>query len=244
MATPARFPSGIATQAKSHPLGFFGGPDPAKWIVHFDDFLTFPINALTTDDYLITEVGDGSEVVATSGQGGRLLLTTAASDNDSITVQLKGVPFILEANKKAICRVRFQGGTLVGAATASAVLIGLTLADTSPLVTAGGVTSSITEGAYFFKPSDVSTVNFSLELGDAITAATIATLANDTMVDLAWVWNGVDAFHVYVNNVKVLDQTTLTNRPTAALTLTMAIQTGTTAAQTLTIDHVFVAVER
>src|SRR5688500_1063539 len=99
MGTPARFPSGVTTVESTDPLGQFGLPDPTKWHTYFNDFDTF-----VAGDWTITttEAGAGSATEAlTDADGGVLLVTNDAADNDADFFQKVGESFLLASGKRA-----------------------------------------------------------------------------------------------------------------------------------------------
>ncbi len=121
MGTPTRFTSGLATVPKAAPLGMYGLPDPTEWHSYFNDFDTY-----VAGDWTVTEVGAGSRAL-TDIDGGALLITNAAADNDRNELQKLGESFLLTAGKRAFFKARFK----VSDATQSDFLIGLAVTDTT-----------------------------------------------------------------------------------------------------------------
>lgn len=242
MATPVRYPSGIATRKITHPMGAFGYPDPSQWINYFNDFLG---DSLLTA-FTITEDSAGATQVIATDEGGIAKLTTAAADNDTISLQLTTAPYrvAISTGKKAIFGIKFRVVNPTPATPAD-LLFGLTVVDTTPIADAGG--STITDGIYFAKAATGTAMRLEVANGGTVTAsATLATIAENTYTELAFVYDGVDTISAYLNGALVFDQTTLTNMPTSAdaLTLTIAMNSAAAEAQVLDVDWVLAAVER
>ena len=104
--TVSRLTSGVTTATKTSNLGQFGLPDPSSWHVWFDDFDKF-----TAGDWTITtvELGAGSATEAISNaDGGVLLVTNAAGDNDSDFFNYGSETFLFEAGKKIVFKARVK----------------------------------------------------------------------------------------------------------------------------------------
>ena len=71
MGTPTRFTSGVGTAKKNTNTGFYGMPDPTKWITYFNDFTEY-----VSGDWTITttEAGSGAatEALSSTSAGGLL----------------------------------------------------------------------------------------------------------------------------------------------------------------------------
>lgn len=234
MATPTRFPHGVTSAAKSATLGMFGAPDPTKWHVYFNDFDTF-----ATGDWTITtvEAGAGSATEAlTDIDGGALLITNDAADNDADFFQKVGESFLMESGKKAFFKARFK----VNDATQSDVVIGLQVTDTTPL--------AVTDGIYFMKDDGDTNIDFYVQK-DATTGqnvqAAVGTLVSDTFIVLGWYYDGKSSVTAFINDAAVatLDASS-TYLPDTELTVSFGIQNGEAVAKTMTLDYIFAAKER
>ena len=208
----------------------FGLPDPTEWIVYFNDFHEY-----TAAEWTVTATGAGTTAL-TDVNGGAILLTNAAADNDNRFHQKVGEGFLLAANKQAFFKCRFK----VSDATQSDIVIGLQVTDTTPL--------DVTDGIYFLKNDDAATLDFICRK-DATTGnnsdTAIATLADDTFVTLAWYFDGVSTVKYYVNDVLKGDVSgSSTYLPDTELTISFGIQNGAAAAKTMTVDYLFAALER
>ena len=197
-----------------------------------NDFFTYQ-----ADDWTITttEDGTGSATEAvTSSAGGALLLTNAAGDDDNDFLQLKGEAFKLSSSKRAYFSARFKCNDV----DQSDIVIGLQITDTSPL--------DVTDGIFFISNDGDAGLDFLVEKDNsATTTEDVATLADDTFITVSW-FIDPDRSAVYysINNaepVKVAN----TNLPDdEELTISIGIQNGEAAAQTLTVDYVTAIVER
>jgi hypothetical protein len=236
MGTPSRFTNGLATVPKSAPLGCYGMPDPTEWHTYFNDFDTY-----VAGDWTVTEVGAGSRAL-TDGDGGLLLITNAAADNDRNELQKVGESFLLTAGKRAFFKARFK----VSDATQSDFLIGLVVTDTTLQGSVDG--AGVTDGVFFSKDDGDALLDVQCQK-NATTgqtrAAGIATVVADTFLTVAWAYNGKDEVKYYVNDVHkgTLDGTS-TYLPDTELTVSFAIMNGEGVAKTMTLDYIFAAQER
>jgi hypothetical protein len=231
MPAPTRYTNGVATVPKHNPLGYFGMPDPTEFHVFFDDFDTF-----TAGDWTITttEAGAGSATEAlTDGDGGLLLITNDAADNDLDFFQKVGESFKFAAGKKLWYKARFK----VSDATQADFVIGLVITDTTLL--------DVTDGVFFQKDDGDANLDFHVEKDNTATSATaVHTVVADTFLTVAFYYNGADKVHYFVDNVEK-GYSAVTNLPDdEELTVTFGIQNGEAVAKTMTIDYIFVAKER
>lgn len=236
MATPSRFTNGVGTVAKPNPLGMYGMPDPTKWHTYFNDFDTY-----VAGDWTVTEVGTGSRAL-TDVDGGALLITNAAADNDRNELQKVGESFLLTAGKRTFFKARFK----VSDATQSDFLIGLAVTDTTLQGSVDG--AGVTDGIFFSKDDGDASLDVQCQK-NATTgqtrAAAIATVVADTFLTVAWAYDGVSEVKYYVNDVQLgtLDGTS-TYLPDTELTVSFALMNGEAVAKTMTVDYIFAAQER
>lgn len=253
---PARFPSGVSLDEKYGPLAGIGIPSPVFYHQFMDDFDAGSLGV--TSYYTKTAASSGGAVLA-AGDGGRALFSTAATNNDVITVQtpIAGftLPQVATAGKKLSYGVRLQLGDI----TACQFIAGLINQTTTPF-TAG----QITDGIYFQKSSggavlNIVQVNTSVVVTTAIPAASYA-LANATDIDLSFHINPAGAILVFVGAPLfgwVPPAGTGTQLPvrgpclrltpaltTAALAPTLGIQAGAVAIKTMNVDFHFAMKER
>jgi len=224
-----RFPGGITTVTKSSPLGMFGLPDPTEWHVFFDDFDTY-----TAAQWTVTETGDGTQAL-TDIDGGALLITTAALDNDAVFMQKVGESFLLATGKKSFFKARFK----VAKSTQSDFQIGLIVTDTTPL--------DATDGIYFQKDDGDQNLDIICRK-NATTGSTTAvagTVADNTFLTVAWYYDGAGNLSYFVDDVKkgTLDASS-SYLPDTELTVSFGFVNGEAGATTLTLDYVFAAKQR
>lgn len=230
MSEPTRYEGGV-TNAKTGMWAKAPFLDPRKYHAYFNDFDHF-----VTGDWTITNVGTTPTNALTDVDGGALLTTITAADNDSSFLQKKGESYRFEAGKKLFFECRFR----VSDATQSDVVFGLQITDTTPL--------AVSDGVYFLKPDDGATVNLvSLMNSAGTTQAAVATLADATFIRLGFYFDGQSAIEVYVDDVKVATVavtlgTTLCNDED--LTVSFGLQNGEAVAKNLTTDYILVAKER
>lgn len=226
-----RFPNGVTNVADNALFADMVQPDPTKFHTFFDDFDTY-----TAGDWTVTETQAGATQALTAGDGGLLLLTNTAADDDLVALQKNPAAFTFTAGKKTFFSCRFK----VSDATQSDVVIGLQVVDATPL--------DVTDGVYFLK-ADGSTAISVICRKDASTGSTsassIATLANDTFIELGFAYDGEGKVYYEVNGnvVGSLDASS-SYLPDTTCTVSFAIQNGEAAAKTMTLDYIYVAKER
>lgn len=226
-----RFPNGVTNVADNALFADMVQPDPTKFHTFFDDFDTY-----AAGDWVVTETQAGATQALTAGDGGLLLLTNTAADDDLVALQKTPAAFTFTAGKKTFFSCRFK----VSDATQSDVVIGLQVVDTTPL--------DVTDGVYFLK-ADGSTAISVICRKNATTGSTsassIATLANDTFIELGFAYDGEGKVYYEVNGnvVGSLDASSA-YLPDTDCTVSFAIQNGEAAAKTMTVDYIFVAKER
>lgn len=226
-----RFPNGVTNVADNALFADMVQPDPTKFHTYFNDFDTY-----TAGDWVVTETQAGATQALTAGDGGLLLLTNTAADDDLVALQKTPAAFTFTAGKKTFFSCRFK----VSDATQSDVVIGLQVVDTTPL--------DVTDGVYFLK-ADGSTAISVICRKNATTGSTsassIATLANDTFIELGFAYDGEGKVYYEVNGnvVGSLDASS-SYLPDTDCTVSFALQNGEAVAKTMTVDYIFVAKER
>lgn len=223
-----RLPNGITNVGEDSLFADLAMPAATNFHTYFNDF-----DEYAAADWTVTETQVGATQALTDGDGGLLLLTNTAADNDIVALQKVGESFKFESRKRLFFEARFK----VSDATDSDVVIGLQITDTSPL--------AVTDGVYFIKPDDAATVNFMVTKNStSTTASAIATLANDTFVRLGFYYDGASAIQYYVNGAIAGSSVTTNLVDDEELTVSFAIQNGAAAAKTMTVDYIYVAKER
>jgi hypothetical protein len=226
------FTSGVTNVGTDSTLGKFKAPAPHKYHTYFNDFDTY-----LASDWTITTTEDGTgsatEALA-DGDGGLLLVTNAAGDNDHDFFQLVKEGYKYEAGKQLAFHMRFKTND----ATQTDIVAGLQLTDTTPL--------DVTDGIFFLKADGAATISFIVEKNSTQSTLTLPnSLADDTFMTLGFVYDPKDQkFHVFQNNV-LAGTVVSTNAPDdEELALSFGIQNGAAAAKTLTVDYIGASKER
>lgn len=228
---PTRFPGGVNNVTQVDPLAAFGAPDPTKYHVYWEDFDQYIVAEWTLTT---TEAGSGNASEAVSGaDGGILLITNDNADNDNDFFQYPNETWKFVLGKKLWFKCRFK----VSDATQSDVVFGLQITDTSPL--------AVTDGVFFRKDDDAATMDFVCCKNSTETKQTaVATLADDTYVEAAFYFNGIDAIEVWINGEKKVDAPLTNMVDDEELCVSFGIQNGAAAIKTMSVDYIFVARER
>lgn len=223
-----RFPVGLTNVSESSSLADLGMPSPTKFHSYMEDF-----DYYVAGDWTVTETDSGATQALTDGDGGLLLVTNTAADNDLVGIQKKGESFRFESGKKLFFEARFK----VSDATQSDLAIGLQITDTTPL--------DITDGVFFLKADGSTSVSFLVEKNNTATTTTaVATMADDTFITLGFNYDGGSVMQYCVNGV-VVGTSVTTNLPDDEdLAISFALQNGEAVAKTMTVDYIFVAKER
>jgi hypothetical protein len=228
MFMTTRFPNGVTNVGEQSLFAAMGQLAATKFHTYFEDF-----DYYTAADWTVTETQAGATQALADGDGGLLLLTNTAADDDLVALQKVGESFRFEAGKKLFFEARFR----VSDATQSDVVMGLQITDTTPL--------DVSDGVFFIKADGAATVNFVVEKnGTTTTASSVATLANNTFVSLGFYYDGVSQVQYFVNGVSAGASVTTNLPDDEDMTVSFAIQNGEAVAKTMTVDYVFVAKER
>lgn len=230
---PTHFRSGVTNTSPGETVYNYGLPDPSKWHTYFNDFDTY-----AAGDWTITESGTGSRAV-TAVDGGALLITNAAADDNHNQLQLKAASFTLAAAKKAYFKARFQ----VSEATQSDFAIGLQITNTAIFTPA-----TVTDGIYFYKDDGSTALNVVIKKDDSagkLVKTGLATVAAASWMHLGWEYDGNGNCNVFINDAQVwrLDASAA-YFPNLIQNLTFGVQNGDGNARTMTLDYIFAAVER
>lgn len=187
-------------------------------------------NEYASGNYTVTGTGAVSIV---SGKGGLLTLTNSATNSENTFLQWKGgnsatiEPFVFEAGKKLVFKTRLK----VNNSNNASLVFGLQKTDTTPL--------AVSDGVYFLKPSGAGAVNLILANSSTLTTlSSVATIADDTFIEIGFFYDGGTKVEVYVNGVKTATQTTLTNLPTANLTLSYGVQNASAVSRVMTLNYI------
>lgn len=233
----SRLTKGLSTVPASNPLGQFGMPDPTKYHTFFDDF-----DRYVAGDWTVTVVGTTPTAALTAVDGGALLLTVSAADNDSIQLQKATAGFTLAAGHQAWFKARFK----VSDATQSDFVIGLNVVDTTLMGAVDGAGN--TDGIFFSKDDGDALLDVQCQK-NATTgqtrAAAIATVVDDTFMTVGLYYDGVSELAYYVNDVQIghLDASS-SFLPDTILTPSFGIMNGEAVAKTMTVDYLFASMAR
>jgi len=233
MAAPGRtqvtrLVNGFTNVADNNILADYGLPDPTKWITQFDDFVNY-----NTGNWTLANTGTGTAfAVVNSIAGGAIAAVTGAVANNNYTILSNSLPFLLDATKRAFFKCRFK----VDNVATSYIFAGI-------MATAARTTN---DGIYFLKnsTSGVDIVCRKDSSTGSTSATAIATMANDTFVDLAWFYDGAGTLYYAVNGVVTGSLSVASYFPDANVGLCFGVETNTTAARTGTVDYLFASVER
>jgi len=206
--------------------------DATNWRTYLNEFDRYAEAdwTLTT-----TEAGAGSATEAlTSVDGGALLITNDAADDDRDFYQLPSEGFKYDSTKQLFFKTRFK----VSDATQSDFVFGLQITDTTPL--------AVTDGIYFRKDDGDANLDFVvIKDSTATTATALATVSNDTFVTLAFLYDPSLAKITYYVNGVALGSSAITNVPDdEELTVSFGLQNGEAVAKTMTVDYVHAVKER
>ena len=221
--------------ATSATLGSLRFPDPSRCHTWFNDFDDYDAN-----QWVITEVGSGTRAVGNI-DGGVLVITNAAADDDHNYLQWSGVTnaavvetWKWESGKDFWGKARLK----VSDATQSDLIIGLQITDTTPL--------AVTDGFFFSKVDGTAALTFECTKNSTSTSLSVATLSDDTYFTCGWWWSAdVGLLTVYYNDNPVASSPATANFcDDEELTISIAIQNGEGVAKILSLDYLCISKDR
>ena len=249
---PSRYPSGLQTDERWGPLAHCGVVNPFfyhSFVDDFNEYTTTGIDSVASSGRWVQTNASSGTVAQEAGDGGLIILTTAAtnSDYESIQAQVAGftLPQVATQYKKLFGLARLQLSDI----TNSAFIIGLAAVDTTPF-------TSIANGLYFHKASGSTQISLVLENASTATTLNLPTtaynLVNATNIDLgfevdssgninAFVGAPLVGYQIMPSSNPVLGpcaKITAPSMPATNLAPIIAIQAGAAAAKTLTVDFV------
>ena len=120
------------------------------------------------------------------------------------------------------------------------MVIGLQVVDITPL--------DVSDGIYFLKADGATTFSFICRKNattGSTSASAVATLADDTFIELGFYYDGESKVQYEVNG-SVLGSLDASSSylPDTTCTVSFALQNGEAAAKTMTVDYIYVAKER
>lgn len=232
MSAPTRFPNGVTNSSVTANLGNLPSPTTIGSFVDFHDFDQF-----VAGDWTETNTTSHGTIALVAGAGGIVSLAGGASSVSTDVIAIIKNP--LDFNFTSSQRVWFETRLDVDVAANNLIIAGITSAN---------ATAAVTDGMYFSKAAGAATVDFTIAKSSAATTITsVATLANATYVRLGFYYDGSANVYVFVNDVMVARQTTLTNLPSGvALAPGLAMKLAATAPTTayLNSDFILAAADR
>jgi hypothetical protein len=223
------FQNGITNVAKTDLLGQLKTVSPLVYHTYFNDF-----DAYVANDWTITSVGAATAALA-DVNGGVLLLTNAAADDNSTFFNKKGESFLLTSGKKTFFQARFA----ISDATQSDFVMGLQITDTTPL--------DVTDGIYFLKADGSTSVSL-ISRKDATTGslatAGVATMVANTYIVLGFAYDGKTTLSYMVDGTVTGSVDIASYFPDTELTVSFGVQNGEAVAKTMSVDYIFAAQER
>lgn len=226
------FPNGVTNVPEYATLGSFILPDPSTVHMYFNDF-----DIYTATDWLEVASGAATEAIVANGDGGQLLITNTAADNDFATLRLANVTFLLDKAKSFWMKGRLK----VSDVLETDILFGLmdTMAAFNP-----------TNGIYVFKDDGAVPLRLSLEKAGVQTpsfsASSATGQANDTFVEVGITYDANEGIvKAWLGGQPFAQIADLTNFPnTVAVAPAFGIRNGEAVAKTMTMDYVLFAKQR
>lgn len=196
--------------------------------VYSEDFYTY-----TAGDWTVTETDASATEALTDAQGGILLLTNTAADNDLIGMQLGACSATPASGRTIWYEILF----LISDATQLDYLVGLHVTDTSPIASAPA------NGIWFRKDDGDTNIDctcMNTSVASELTA--VATASATLYVKLGFKVTGTQLCEFWVNDVKKGSITT--QIPTVVLRPSFCLQNGEAVAKTMKVDYMVVASTR
>jgi hypothetical protein len=177
--------------------------------------------------YTTTEAGTNTIALQASTDQGTLLITTGGTENNGLQIQPLGEAFSFAGRYPAYFGIKFQNNDV----DQSDILAGLTITDTSAIV-------AVSDGIYFRTVDESAVLNFVLEKDSVESTTAAATLVDATWITAEFYYDGEDTITAYIDGTEVasIARTDASFPNDEHLTPIIAILTGETAAQTLTIQ--------
>lgn len=228
MSAPTRFVNGVTTVPVGTNLGMFPLPDPTEVCHDFDDF-----NQYVAGDWTVTNTSSHATIGLIAGAGGLMSIAGGASSVTSDIGAILTTPlnFNLPANtvsgtypptSQAWFYCAFKATTAIN----DQLQIGVTSANSA---------LTPTDGIYFNKAAGSTSITFVVRKSSSSLAATaystgtttVATLADNTFIELGWFYDGKGNIDVFVNENKVCSVDVGQSTGTVASTFPVAVALGT-----------------
>lgn len=228
-----RFPNGLNTEAVGTIFNNLLTPNPLKYHSYLEDF-----DYYDAANWTVTETQAGATQALANGQGGRILLTNSAADDDVNQIQKVGQSFQLTAGKGFFLAAVFQ----VSEATQSDFAVGLQVTNTD-----GTDLTTVTDGVFFHKADGSTTMTVQLRKNatTGATSANVGTVVAATDMTVQAFYDGVDRLYYALNGTIIgyLDASS-SFLPDTTLAPVLVIKNGDGNARSLNADYIFAAQER
>lgn len=233
-----RFSGGVNNRPEND---IWGGsmpfPDPTIFHIFDEDFDYF-----LASDWTITETQAGATQALAAGNGGLMLLTNSAADDDINQIQKVPAAFlpVFNTGKRLFMKAIFQLSDVLQ----SDFAIGIQLANVN-----GTDLAVATDGIFFLKVDGAATIAFFVRqanvAANSVDSGAIATLVNATNVEVSCFYDGGDRVYFAVNNA-VLGFVTVSSAifPNVVLAPVVSLRNGEAVAKTATVDKLYFAQER
>lgn len=197
---------------------------------------------------------DSGTITPTVGAPTTIVLATAATGNTGPQMQES-----YDGGTTGLARFKGTSGKLIWArakvklsvasgASASAFFFGLASVDTTVFHTDStfGNAAAADDAVGFHKVVGAATLAGLIRKNGTNTQQTLTgySSVNDTYQLLDLVWNPGEWVDFYVGGVRAYRQETLTNEPTDAMALTVALDAGAAAVQTATIERLCAFIQK
>ena len=236
-----RFPSGVTNSADPAPFGNHVETKPFSYYEYRDDFFLY-----TATDWVVTETAAGTtQTIVAAGEGGQFAITNvSAGATDASSIQLSsdggttaGTQFLWDSAHDMVVAARFK--TSSAAANTNGFLIGLAIADTTP------VASLPLNGIFFYKASAAASLIASVRKAGTSTSVTLGNVVADTFVDAVLYFTASDGtWRAYLDGTFVGSFSTASVSPIVALTPTIGLLNASAVAHVLTVDYIYCAERR
>lgn len=244
---PTRYPNGINDVEPTNRLAQLKSLDPARYAIFLDDFLQSDMIAdmdgVVASGWTQTLGTELDLDVSISGATGDLVLASEGGDNEGGQTYLNNATMQLTAGKEAFLEAKLSI-TAAGTIGQEELFIGLADKVTgTSLMAADGSSLDVDECWGFVSLDGEAGIDVEIHDNDVDTVeADVGTLVSATDVTLTLHYDGTDT-HAYVDGAK--KATIVATHPTGdAQTFMIHFKSGEAEVKTLTIDYVFVALER
>lgn len=252
MPAPARFPAGMVNRPSHHPMGNLPFADPTRFQVFWDDFHTFTVSGSGLYGWHKDEVNTGAlDPTVQDAAGGVIKFTIDNADGDNANFQWALdttvlEPFKLIAGKRAWLRVKFKTED----ADTDIPHVGLHIA-------ADDVAGTEPSDQFLFRTlrADPDALQFAC----GKTNSTEVTIALGNLADDTWVI--CTAYYDGKNTITAWRETeagVITNQgqasvtasaagdllPDTEMTVAFGMEGTDTGADDMSLDFIFVAIER